>query len=395
MVEYHAVLDLTEELRSSLTNEEPELAMRIPPDAFFILTTGDDVDLFVRCEEGDDPPVYRLNTPERTIEAVHASVMEWLEAGLKTAEEAIADGYFEAVSMPRKYDNTPQPKTKAPVEPLPYTLLCPGCGKRLVFCTWSGEHSRFLDFGFLYNDAGTSTLVWAAFDPAYQALFGQEMPWDLSPEQQTAFEARLKPAPAGGSWRFSNYPRCPHCKAAVSRPMTKDDPCLIYEGSLVLMEPEGGAGLKQALTEGATTPVSTPKAAGTPGRHEVPCSGCGERIPFDLPTTDDARLQNLAFLYNDSGTATLVWATTDPAYRSMFGNQKPWELSGEQQAAFEARLKPAPAGDQWRFANPARCPRCGTAISPPMTQCDLCLVYPKSLLVQHWISGSSLSRALS
>jgi hypothetical protein len=168
----------------------------------------------------------------------------------------------------------------------------------------------------------------------------------------------------------------------------------VYEGSLVLKEPGAGQGLKQALTEGAETPVIAAKDRGTPGSMEVPCSGCGTRIPFDPPTTDDVRLQNLAFLYNDAGTATLVWATTDPAYRSMFGDQKPWELSGEQQVAFEARLKPAPTGGQWRFANPARCPRCGAAISPPMTQCDLCLVYRDSLLVQYWISGSSLSRAL-
>jgi hypothetical protein len=124
------------------------------------------------------------------------------------------------------------------------------------------------------------------------------------------------------------------------------------------------------------------------------CSGCAAQIPFDLPTTDDARLRNLAFLYNDAGTSTLVWATTDPAYRDIFGNQKAWDLSPEQQAAFEARLKPAPAGGQWRFANPARCPRCGGVISPPITQSELCLVYKDSLLVQDWISGNSLRRAL-
>jgi hypothetical protein len=105
-------------------------------------------------------------------------------------------------------------------------------------------------------------------------------------------------------------------------------------------------------------------------------------------------LINLAFLYNDAGTLTLVWATTDPAYRSMFGDRKPWELSPEQQKAFEARLKPAPAGGQWRFSNPARCPSCSEAVSPPMTQCDLCLIYKGSLLLQHWISGSSLNGAL-
>jgi hypothetical protein len=140
--------------------------------------------------------------------------------------------------------------------------------------------------------------------------------------------------------------------------------------------------------------VKAPSSKGIRGRHVLSCSGCAAQIPFDLPSTDDARLRNLAFLYNDVGTSTLVWATTDPSYRSMFGGQKPWDLSPEQQAAFEARLKPARAGGQWRFANPARCPHCRTVISPPMTQSDLCLVYSSSLLLQHWITGSGLNSAL-
>jgi hypothetical protein len=31
----------------------------------------------------------------------------------------------------------------------------------------------------------------------------------------------------------------------------------------------------------------------------------------------------------------------------------------------------------------SRCPSCSEAVSPPMTQCDLCLVYKGSLLLQH------------
>ncbi len=391
-VDYWTVLDLTQEVRSSLATSDPELAKRIPPDGFFILTTGGDVHLFIRCGKDQNPPVYVLNEPEHTIEVAHASVMEWLESGCEEAEEAIADGYFEALNIPRRTDMPRTPRRpKVPVEPLPYALICPGCGKRLVFQDPSGEHSRYVDYGFLYNDAGTLTLLWKTIDPTFEVMFGEQKPWDLSLEQQAAFEARLKPAPGGGRWRFANYPRCPHCREAIARPMTKSDLCLIYEGSLVLKEPGTGHGLSQALIEGAATPVNAPKSKGLPGHREVACSRCAARIPFDVPTIDDARLQNLGFLYNDAGTSTLVWAATDPSYRSMFGDRKPWELSAEQQAAFEARLKSARAGGEWRFANPARCPKCGAPISPPVTDSDLCLVYSGSVVVKDWISGSALN----
>ena len=393
-VDYLHILDLTKELRESLGAQDPELNGRIPPDAFFILASLDEVDMFIRCEEGQDPPVYILNTEERTIEPAYGSVTEWLEAACETAEEGIAEGYLDERTIPRKTDMPKQPLPRRPAIPVPYALLCPGCGKRLVFADGSGEHSRVVSEGFLYNDAGTSTLVWTALDPSYKALLGQQNPWELSSEQQAAFEARLKPAPAGGSWRFANYPRCPHCRAAVGLPMAKSDLCLVYEGSLVLKRPAEGQGLDRALTEGAASPISVRKAKTTPGQLEISCSACAARSTFGPPSGDDARLRNLAFLYNDAGTSTLVWATTDPTFRSLFGATKPWGLSPEQQAAFEARLKPPRTGGQWRFANPARCLRCGEPISPPMIQCDLCLVYENSLHLQHWITGSGLNSGL-
>ena len=392
LVHYETILTLTEELRDSLSLEDPELGAKIPPDAIFVLTTGDDVDFFIRCGEAEDPPVYALNSVERNIEVAYSSVTEWLEGACEYAEEALAEGYFNDMA---KDEVSPPRKARPPVEPLPYALICPGCKERLVFREPSSEHTRCHDYGFLYNDAGTSTLVWETFDPSYEAMCGTEKPWGLSPEQQAAFEARLKPAPAGGRWRFANYPRCPLCHAAIGCPVTKSDLLLVYDGSLVLNEPGSGKGLSEALTEKAATPIAAPKDRWTPGKHVVSCPACTVEIPFDAPpSTEDARLKNLAFLYNDAGTLTLVWATTDPAYRSMFGDRKPWEFSPEQQKAFEARLKPAPAGGQWRFSNPARCPSCGEAVSPPMTQCDLCLIYKGSLLLQHWISGSSLNGAL-
>ena len=393
VVDYEAILTLTQESRSSLSSEDPELAAQIPPDAFFVLTSGDDADFFIRCGEGDDPPVYALNTAERSIEEAYASVTEWLEGACEYAEECLADGYFygmakDEVRSPRK----PQP----PVEPLPYALICPGCRQRLVFRDPSAEHSQWLDYGFLYNDAGTSTLVWKTFDPSYEAMLGKRMPWNLSPEQQAAFEARLQPAPAGGRWRFANYPRCPQCRAAVGSPITKGELLLVYEGSLVLNDAPSGKGLSQALTGQGAAPIPAPKTPWVPGRRIVPCPACAAKIPFDFPpSVEDTRLKSLAFLYDDAGTATLLWAITDPAYRAILGSCPPWELSLAQQEVFEARLKPAPAGGRWRFANPARCPSCREPVSSPMTQCDVCLSYPDSLLLQHWISGTSLNRALT
>ena len=394
LVHYDSILTLTEELRDHLALDDQELVAKIPPDAFFVLTTGDDVDLFIRCGEAEDSPVYALNRAERSIEVAYSSVTEWLEGACEYAEEAIADGWFDAVGIARNEVSSPR-KPRAPVEPLPYALICPGCGKRLVFREPSFEHTQILDYGFLYNDAGTSTLVWKTFDPSYEAMLGNQKPWNLSPGQQAAFEARLKPAPAGGRWRFANYPRCPMCRAAIGCPVTKSERLLVYDGSLVLNEPGSGKGLSEVLTEKTPTPIVAPKDRWPPGKHVVSCAACTAEILFDAPpSTEDARLKDLAFLYNDAGNLTLVWTPTDPSYRSLFGDRKPWELSPEQQNAFEVRLKPAPDGGQWRFSNSARCPSCGEAISAPITQCDLCLIYEGSLLLQHWISGSSLNRAL-
>ena len=392
LVHSEVILRLTEEVRDSLSSQSPDLAAKIPPDALFILASGDDVDFFIRCGEGEDPPVYALNTAEQSIEIAYSSVMEWLEGACDYAEESMEEGYFFDKA---KDEALPPRKPRAPVEPLPYALICPGCGKRLTFRDPSFERSQILDYGFLYNDTGTSTLVWKTFDPSYKAMLGEQKPWNLAPEQQAAFEARLKPAPAGGRWRFANYARCPSCRAAIGSPVTKTELLLVFDDSLVLNKPDTGMGLGEALIDKTATAIPPPKKSWTPGKHVVACPGCAAKISFDAPpTVEDTRLKNLAFLYNDAGTSTLVWATTDPAYRSMFGDRKPWDLSTEQQKDFEARLKPVPGGGQWRFVNPARCPSCSQPVSPPMGQCDLCLVYPGSWLFQHWITGTSLNKAL-
>jgi hypothetical protein len=52
---------------------------------------------------------------------------------------------------------------------------------------------------FLYNDAGSLTLVWSSFDPAYEAIVGKVHPWMLTIEQQALLEQGcVRPLLEGG-----------------------------------------------------------------------------------------------------------------------------------------------------------------------------------------------------
>ena len=108
-------------------------------------------------------------------------------------------------------------------------------------------HAGFGNQGFLYNDAGTLTLVWSSFDPAFEEVVGKQHPWGLTAEFQRRLEARLSPAPAGGRWRFSNPARCAHCGAEISPPMLKSIYYLLYKDSLVVDAPDSRGGLARAM----------------------------------------------------------------------------------------------------------------------------------------------------
>ena len=115
-------------------------------------------------------------------------------------------------------------------------------------------HAGFGDQGFLYNDAGSLTLVWSSYDPAFQALVGLVHPWNLAAEVQSMLEGRLVPAPVGGRWRFSNPARCRFCGSEVSAPMTQSIHFLVYDGSLVVDTPSVGRGLDLVLLSDGTKP---------------------------------------------------------------------------------------------------------------------------------------------
>ena len=111
---------------------------------------------------------------------------------------------------------------------------CPDCDHRIQFEQPYAYHAGFANQGFLYSDAGTSTLIWSSLDPAYEAVVGAHHPWALDVEQQSLLEAQLKPAPDGGAWRFSNPPRCPACAAPIGEPIGGSIYYFRYPESVVL-----------------------------------------------------------------------------------------------------------------------------------------------------------------
>lgn len=94
-------------------------------------------------------------------------------------------------------------------------------------------HAGFAEQGFLYNDAGTLTLVWGSLDPLLEKIFPGQTAWALSSRNRLCFEKMLPPAPVGGRWQFRNPARCIHCGKPISRPMLRSVHYLIYPGSII------------------------------------------------------------------------------------------------------------------------------------------------------------------
>lgn len=115
------------------------------------------------------------------------------------------------------------------------TVRCSACGSDNKFAQPTRYHAGFANQGFLYNDAGTLTLVWSSFDPAYERVVGARHPWVLTGEQQRALEAILPSAPTGGKWRFENSARCGKCQGVIAAPMSAASIYyLVYPGSILL-----------------------------------------------------------------------------------------------------------------------------------------------------------------
>jgi hypothetical protein len=113
-------------------------------------------------------------------------------------------------------------------------VICKACGSSNEFEQPYAYHAGFANQGFLYNEAGTSTLVWSSFDPTYEKLIGQSHPWALTADQRAVLEEALSPAPSGGKWSFTNPPRCRSCGAPIGEPITSVISYLVYSGSMVL-----------------------------------------------------------------------------------------------------------------------------------------------------------------
>lgn len=111
----------------------------------------------------------------------------------------------------------------------------------------------------------------------------------------------------------------------------------------------------------------------------INCSSCGYKNDFEQPFPFHAGFGNQGFLYNDAGNLTLVWSSFDPAYEAIVGKWHPWTLTTEQRSLLESALPEAPSGGRWRFANPARCQKCASPISGPITETIHYLRYPGSV----------------
>lgn len=133
------------------------------------------------------------------------------------------------------------------------TITCRACGGANIFEQPYPYHAGFGNQGFLYNDAGTLTLIWSSYDPAYESIVGPKHPWALSAAERNAVERALKPSPAGDRWRFANPPRCLTCREPIGKPITRDISYLLYPGSIKTERQDGGEGLGAWLQEGGVS----------------------------------------------------------------------------------------------------------------------------------------------
>ncbi len=110
-------------------------------------------------------------------------------------------------------------------------VRCDSCAVESRFDQPYAFHAGFGNRGFLYDDAGLTTLVWSSFDPAFVEVVGDKHPWALTAAEQEALESALAPAPNGGRWRFGNPARCRGCRSVIRGPMTEDIYFLVFPGS--------------------------------------------------------------------------------------------------------------------------------------------------------------------
>jgi len=134
-------------------------------------------------------------------------------------------------------------------------LRCARCGRDNFFDQPYPYHAGFGDHGFMYSDSGHFTLTWSLYDPVIGRFFPQDSGSSLYPSVAAVlskdgesarsknlrlrFEAALRPAPDGGSWKFENPARCLHCSAPIAGSNLETIYYFIYPGSIVTQK--GGA----------------------------------------------------------------------------------------------------------------------------------------------------------
>jgi uncharacterized protein len=100
-------------------------------------------------------------------------------------------------------------------------VTCSDCGFDNVFHQPYPYNAGDLHQGFLYNEAGTCTLIWDWLDRDYASAAAGKYPWALTSTEREALEERLLPAPDGTRWRFENPARCLRCGHPISGPITE------------------------------------------------------------------------------------------------------------------------------------------------------------------------------
>ncbi len=114
-----------------------------------------------------------------------------------------------------------------------HSVKCDHCGKVNRFDQPYAYHAGIADQGFLYNDSGTLTFVYSAFDPVFIDIFPDGFTWFSNPQNRQRFEEMLLPAPNGGRWRFRNPARCTHCREPISGSSLDTVVYLVYPGSVI------------------------------------------------------------------------------------------------------------------------------------------------------------------
>jgi len=120
------------------------------------------------------------------------------------------------------------------------TLTCPHCRKGIRLRQKYPYHAGFSNRGFLYCDSCPAILKFGSYNPNYVRIVGDKHPWTLSPQEKKRVEARLKPCPCGGNFRFNARPRCPHCGGDL-RSLLPDEMHFFEIGDVVDADKDEGA----------------------------------------------------------------------------------------------------------------------------------------------------------